>query len=71
MADEHKVPGVGWWSEVKMEMHSDMDYGVVDGAGGHTEFCSDGVCLELWFGNILEMMAKDCVPLHPPPSSRE
>ena len=35
--------------------------------GGCTEFHIDGVCLELGFGEFLEMNAKDYVPLHPPP----
>ena len=47
-----------------MEIDSERDCGIVGGVGGHTEFHSDGVCLELRLGNILEMLAKDCVPLH-------
>ena len=29
------------------EMDSEMGYGVVVSLGGCTEFCSDGICLEL------------------------
>ena len=29
------------------EMDLEMGYGVVVGVGGHTEFCSDGICSEL------------------------
>ena len=39
--------------------------GIINGVEGHMEFCSDGVCLELKNGNILEMVAEDCVPLQP------
>ena len=41
----------------------EMDCRVIIGVGGCTEFCSDRMCLELCFGNILEMVSKDCVPL--------
>ena len=29
------------------EMDSEMGCGVIVGVGGHMEFCSDGICLEL------------------------
>ena len=45
----------------------ELGCGVVDGMGGHTEFHIDGVCSELGFGNILEISAEGCVPLHLPP----
>ena len=45
------------------EMDLEMGYGVVVGVGGRTEFRSDGIWSELWFRNILEMSAEDCVPL--------
>ena len=48
-------------------MGSELGYGVVDGMGEHMEFCIYGVCSELGFGNILEISAEGCVPLHPPP----
>ena len=50
-------------SGIDSEMDSDMDCGVFIGVGGHTEFRSDGMCSELCFGNILEMVSEDCVPL--------
>ena len=59
--------GFSWQTRVVMEMGLELDYGVVDGMGGHTEFCIDGVCLELGFGEFPEMNAEDYVPLHPPP----
>ena len=49
-----------------MEMGSELDYGVVDGMGGHTEFRIDRVSLELGFGEFPEMNAEDYVPLHTP-----
>ena len=48
-------------------MGSELDYGVIDGMGEHTEFRINGVCLELGFGEFLEMNVEDYVPLHPPP----
>ena len=47
-----------------MEVDSGRNCGIVDDVGEHVEFCSNGVCLELRNGNILEMVAKDIVPLH-------
>ena len=55
--------GFSWQTRVVMEMGSELDYGVVDSMGGHTEFCIDRVCLELGFGEFPEMNAKDYVPL--------
>ena len=49
-----------------MEIDSERDCGIVSGVGGHTEFRSNGVCLELRLGNIPEMVAEDCVPLQQP-----
>ena len=40
-----------------------MGYEIVVGVGGHTGFHSDGICSELWFGNIPEMVGESCVPL--------
>ena len=42
------------------------DCGIVNDVGGRTEFRSNGVCSELRLRNIPEMVAEDCVPLHPP-----
>ena len=47
-------------------MGSELDYGVVNGMGEHMEFRIDGVCLDLGFGEFLEMNVKDYVPLHTP-----
>ena len=51
-----------------MEMGLEMDYGVIDGAGGHMEYLRDGVSLEL---NVRDMpsekVVEKSVPLHPPP----
>ena len=33
-------------SGMNSELGSELDQGVVDSVGGHTEFRSDGVCLE-------------------------
>ena len=43
--------------ELEFRNIPEMDCGVVVGVGGHTEFCSDGICLEMRFGNIPEL---DC-----------
>ena len=40
---------------VATEMGSELDYGVIVGVGGRTEFCIDRVCSEMERGNILEM----------------
>ena len=55
-----------------MEMCLELDYGVVDGVGGHTECLRDGICPELPDGGMpleseLEKVVKKGVPLHPPP----
>ena len=47
-----------------MEVDSERNCGIVNDVGGCMEFSSDRVCLELRNGNILEMVAEDCVPLH-------
>ena len=50
--------------------YSELDYGVVDGVGGHMECLRDGVCPELLDGDILlesEKVVEKGVPLHPPP----
>ena len=52
-------------SELEFGNILEMGYGVVVGVGEHTGFHSDGICLELWFGNIPEMVGKSCVPLQP------
>ena len=52
-----------------VEVNSGRNCGIVSGVGGHTEFCSTRVCLELRLGNILEMVVGDCVPLHHPLSN--
>ena len=46
-----------------IDSEMDVDCRVVVGVGGCMEFCSDGMCLELCFRNIPEMVSKDCVPL--------
>ena len=53
-----------WQTRVVTEMGSELDYGVVYSMGGCTEFCLNGVCSELGFGEFLELNAKDYVPLH-------
>ena len=45
------------------EMGLEMGSGIVIGVGEHTGFHSDRICLELWFGNIPEMVGESCVPL--------
>ena len=40
---------------VATEMGLELDYGVVVGVGGCTDFCIDGVCSEMERGNIPEM----------------
>ena len=50
-------------------MCSELDYGVVDGVGGHTECLRDGICPELPDGGMLsesesEKVVKEGVPLH-------
>ena len=53
-----------WHSEFQGEGRLGEELcGVVNNVGGHMEFCSNGVCSELRNGNILELVAKDCVPL--------
>ena len=49
--------------ELEFENVLEMGYGIVVGVGEHTGFHSDGICSELWFVNIPEMMGKSCVPL--------
>ena len=51
-------------------MCSELDYGVVDGVGGHTECLRDGICPELPDGGMpleSEKVVEEGVPLHPPP----
>ena len=51
---------------VVTDMGLELDYGVVNSMGGHTEFRIDGVCSELGFGEFPEMNAEDYVPLQCP-----
>ena len=51
-------------------MCSELDYGVVDGVGGHTECLRDGICPELPDRGMpleSEKVVEEGVPLHPPP----
>ena len=53
-----------------MEVESELDYGVIDGVGGHTKCLRDGICLELQGGDIpseSEKVFEKGAPLHPPP----
>ena len=61
--------GFSWQTRVVTEMGSELDYGVVNSMGGHTEFRIDGVCSELGFREFPEMNADDYVPLHIHPAS--
>ena len=48
------------------EVCSELDYGVVDGVGGHTECLRDGICPELPDGGMpseSEKVVKEGVPL--------
>ena len=51
-------------SELRFGNIPEIDRGVVVGVGGHTEFRNDGICLEMGFGNIPELVAESCVLLH-------
>ena len=57
-----------------MEICSELGYGVVDGAGGHTECLRDRICPESQDKDIsseseseLGKVVRKGVPLHPPP----
>ena len=50
-------------SEFEFGNIPEMDCGVVVGVGEHMGFHSDGICSKSWFGNILEMVGRSCVPL--------
>ena len=56
-----------WRMRVVTEVGLDLDCGVVDSMGERMEFRIDGLCSELGFGNIPEVSAKDCIPLHSSP----
>ena len=59
--------GLSWQMKVVMEICSELDYGVVNGVGGHMECLRDGVCPELLDGDIpseSEKVVKKGVPLH-------
>ena len=50
-------------------MCSELDYGVVDGVGGHMECSRDGICPELPDGGMLselEKVVEEGVPLQCP-----
>ena len=50
-----------------MEMGLELDYGVVNGIGGHTEYLRDRVSSESRFrGMPLEKAVRKSVPLHIP-----
>ena len=51
-------------SELRFRNIPEMDHGVIVGVGGHTEFCNDGICSEMGFGNIPELVVESCVLLH-------
>ena len=58
--------------KVVTEMCSELDYGVVDGVGGHTECLRDGICPELPDGGMpseSEKVVEKGVPLQLPCSS--
>ena len=59
--------GLSWQTKVVTEMCSELDYGVVDGVGGHTECLRDGICPELPDGGMpseSEKVVEKGVPLH-------
>ena len=54
-----------------MEMCSELDYGVINSVGGHTECLRDGICLELQDRDMpseseseSEKVVEKGVPLH-------
>ena len=53
-------------SELRFGNILEMDHGVVVGVGGHMEFHNDGICSEMGFGNIPELVAESCVLLQMP-----
>ena len=62
--------GLSWQMKVVTEICSELDYGVVDGVGGHMECLRDGICPELPDRDMpseSEKVVKKGVPLHPPP----
>ena len=50
-----------------MEVDSEREYGVINDEGEHMEFHSDRVFSEMGLGDVPEVVAQCCVPLHPPP----
>ena len=62
--------GLSWQTKVVMEICLELDYGVIDGVGGHMECLRDRVCPELPDGDMpleSEKVVEKGVPLHPPP----